>query len=106
MPYSIAFGGNFYAMVDLDDVGLPFDRSRAHDILTAGLSIMDAINTTAPPKHPFIEGVNHVHHVEFIAPGSDATPVAARDGDPPGVVRPVALRHRDLRADGRVVHPR
>src|SRR5215470_16687846 len=29
VPYSIAFGGNFYAMVDLDDVGLPFDRSRA-----------------------------------------------------------------------------
>ncbi len=47
VPYSIAFGGNFYAMVDLDDVGLPFDRSRAHDILTAGLSIMEAINTTA-----------------------------------------------------------
>ncbi len=44
-----------------------------HDILTAGLSIMDAINTTAPPKHPTIEGVNHVHHVEFIAPGSDAS---------------------------------
>jgi len=73
VPYSIAFGGNFYAMVDLDAVGLPFDRSRAHDILTAGLSIMDAINTTAPPKHPTIEGVNHVHHVEFIAPGSDAS---------------------------------
>jgi proline racemase len=61
VPYSVAFGGNFYAMVDLDDVGLPFDRSRGHDILTAGLAIMDAINATAPPKH-----------VEFIAPGSTA----------------------------------
>ena len=59
-------------MVDLDDVGLPFDRSRGHDIITAGLAIMDAINTTAPPKHPTIDGVDHVHHVEFIAPGSTA----------------------------------
>jgi proline racemase len=72
VPYSIAFGGNFYAMVELDDVGLPFDRSRQQDIITAGLAIMDAINTSAPPTHPTIEGVDHVHHVEFIAPGSDA----------------------------------
>src|SRR3954464_15285812 len=72
VPYSVAFGGNFYAMVNLDDVGLPFDRSRGHDIITAGLAIMDAINTTAPPKHPTIAGVDHVHHVEFIAPGSTA----------------------------------
>src|SRR4029078_11102380 len=73
VPYSIALGGNFYAMCAPDAVGLPSDRSRAHDILTAGLSIMDAINTTAPPKHPTIEGVNHAHHVEFIAPGCDAS---------------------------------
>lgn len=72
VPYSIAFGGNFYALVELDDVGLPFDRSRQDEILRAGLAIMDAINTQAPPQHPVIAGANHVHHVEFIAPGSDA----------------------------------
>ncbi|WP_440902837.1 proline racemase family protein [Actinosynnema sp.] len=71
--YSLAFGGNFYAMVDLDQVGLPFDRARKDEILAAGLAIMDAVNTTAPPHHPEIEGVDHCHHVEFIAPGSDAT---------------------------------
>jgi proline racemase len=70
--YSLAFGGNFYAMVDLDDVGLPFDRSNQQEILTAGLAIMDAINATDPPRHPEIDGVNHCHHVEFIAPGSTA----------------------------------
>lgn len=72
VPYSLAFGGNFYAVVDLEAVGLPFDRARQHDILTAGLAIMTAINTQAPPKHPEISGVDHCHHVEFIAPGSDA----------------------------------
>ena len=35
-------------------------RPRQHDILAAGLAIMDAINTTAPPEHPIIEGVDHV----------------------------------------------
>ncbi|MFF2847413.1 proline racemase family protein [Streptomyces sp. NPDC058001] len=72
VPYSLAFGGNFYAMVDLDAVGLPFDRARKTEILTAGLAIMEAINTQAPPKHPEIAGVDHCHHVEFIAPGSTA----------------------------------
>ncbi|MHB9856967.1 proline racemase family protein [Streptomyces sp. YIM S03343] len=72
VPYSLAFGGNFYAMVDLDAVHLPFDRARKDDILHAGLAIMRAVNEQAPPKHPEIEGVDHCHHVEFIAPGSDA----------------------------------
>jgi proline racemase len=72
VPYSLAFGGNFYAMVDLDSVGLPFDRSAKQEILTAGLKIMDALNKQAPPHHPEISGVDHCHHVEFIAPGSTA----------------------------------
>ena len=72
VPYSLAFGGNFYAMVELDDVNLEFDRKNQQEILKAGLAIMDAINDTDAPKHPTIEGLDHVHHVEFIAPGSDA----------------------------------
>ncbi len=72
ISYSLAFGGNFYAMVDLDEVGLPFDRAAQQHIVDAGLKIMDAINSTAPPHHPEIAGVDHCHHVEFIAPGSTA----------------------------------
>jgi proline racemase len=70
--YSLAFGGNFYAMVDLDAVGLQFDRGNQQEILAAGLAIMDAINATNPPRHPEIDGLDHCHHVEFIAPGSTA----------------------------------
>ena len=72
VPYSLAFGGNFYAMVDLDSVGLEYDRSKQQEILAAGLAIMAAVNETDPPKHPTIDGVDHCHHVEFIAHGSDA----------------------------------
>lgn len=72
LRYSLAFGGNYYAMVDLEDVGLPFDRARKDDILRSGLAIMAAINEYDAPHHPSIEGVDHVHHVEFIAPGSTA----------------------------------
>jgi len=72
VPYSLAFGGNFYAMVNLDDVGLTFDRAQQHEITKAGLAIMEAINKTDPPHHPYIDGVDHCHHVEFVAPGSTA----------------------------------
>lgn len=72
VPYSLAFGGNFYAMVDLDAVGLTFDRAHQEEIMAAGLAIMNTINETDPPSHPEIDGVDHCHHVEFIAPGSDA----------------------------------
>ena len=41
-------------------------------MVEAGLAIMAAINATDPPHHPLIDGVDHCHHVEFIAPGSDA----------------------------------
>ncbi len=73
VPYSIAFGGNFYAMVDLDDIGLPFDRSRA-----ARHPHRRPVDHGRHQHHraaetPDIEGVDHVHHVEFIAPGSDAS---------------------------------
>src|SRR4051812_10342518 len=42
--YAMAYGGNFYAIVDLDAVGLPFDRARKDDILRTGLAVMAAIN--------------------------------------------------------------
>jgi len=72
VPYSMAFGGNFYAIVDLDAVGLPFDRARQGDILDAGLRIMAAVNDADPPRHPELDGVDLCHHVQFLAPGSDA----------------------------------
>jgi proline racemase len=72
VTYSLAFGGNFYAMVNLSEVSLPYDRARQSEITRAGLAIMQAINETNPPVHPQIEGINHCHHVEFIAPGSTA----------------------------------
>jgi proline racemase len=70
--YDLAYGGNFYALVELDDLGLPFDRGRKGDLLDAGLEIMAAINATAPPVHPENPEIAGVHHVYLAAPGSDA----------------------------------
>lgn len=72
LGYDMAYGGNFYAIVDLADVGLPFDRARKNEILDAGLRIMTAINEQDPPRHPLDERIGGCKHVQFLAPGSDA----------------------------------
>ncbi|MGN6088062.1 MAG: proline racemase family protein [Actinomycetales bacterium] len=70
--YDIAYGGNFYAMVELDELGLPFDRAHKQRLLDAGLAIMDAINEQALPVHPENDEIRGCHHVALLAPGSDA----------------------------------
>jgi proline racemase len=68
----LAFGGNFYAIVSLDEVGIAFDRAEQQRILDAGVAIRDTINTTEPPVHPEDPAVHGLHGVYFTAPGSDA----------------------------------
>ncbi|MGW5528379.1 proline racemase family protein [Streptomyces xanthochromogenes] len=73
VTYDLAYGGNFYAFVELDALGLPFARERKDELLTAGLAIMDAINAAEPPVHPEDPEIAGVKHVYLAAPGSDAT---------------------------------
>ena len=72
VPYDLAYGGNFYAMVQLDDIGLKFERSEMQRLLSAGLDIMSAINGQAMPVHPDNSEISGCHHVQLIAPCSDA----------------------------------
>ncbi|MFD8014175.1 proline racemase family protein [Streptomyces sp. NPDC058955] len=74
VTYDLAYGGNFYAFVELDALGLPFDRAHKQELITAGLAIMDAINAGDDrPVHPEDPAVAGVKHVYLAAPGSDAT---------------------------------
>ncbi|MFF8607044.1 proline racemase family protein [Streptomyces sp. NPDC015346] len=72
VPYDLAFGGNFYAFVELDVLGLPFDRARKDELLKAGLAVMEAINADDRPVHPDRPEIGGVKHVHLTAPGSDA----------------------------------
>lgn len=73
VTYDMAFGGNFYAFVELDDLGLPFDRAHKQELLAAGMAVMDAINASDDrPVHPEQPDFAGVKHVYLAAPGSDA----------------------------------
>ncbi|MFP8884574.1 proline racemase family protein [Streptomyces mangrovi] len=72
ITYDLAYGGNFYAILPVEELGLPFDRSRKEELLRAGLEVMAAINTAGEPVHPEDPGITGCHHVQLLAPGSDA----------------------------------
>lgn len=69
--YDMAYGGNFYAIVDLGKLGLPFDRAHKDRILDAGLRIMRSINESRRPVHLEDERISGCKHVLFLDPASE-----------------------------------
>ena len=67
----LAFGGNFYAIVDLEQLGICFETSAADRLISAGTAIMAAVDEQHPLTHPE-SGFTGCEHVVMIAPGSDA----------------------------------
>ncbi|AJT43149.1 proline racemase [Psychromicrobium lacuslunae] len=72
VKYDLAFGGNFYAIVELESLGLPFDRAAKDQLLAAGLDIMAAINEQNQPVHPQRPDIVGCHHVYLQAADSTA----------------------------------
>lgn len=67
----LAFGGNFYAIVDLEQLAIPFEPAAADQLIAAGTAIMAAVDEQHPLTHPE-SGFSGCEHVVMIAPGSDA----------------------------------
>jgi len=72
VTYDMAYGGNFYAITPLRQVGIEFDRANKEAILTAGLRVMAAINEASEPVHPENPEIRGCHHVQFLAPDANA----------------------------------
>jgi proline racemase len=70
--YDLAYGGNFYAVVDLEELGLPFERAAGRRLLDAGSAIMAAVDEQNPPRHPEDPADAGCEHVFLRAPGSTA----------------------------------
>ena len=69
LRYDIAYGGNFYAIVPIERVGIEFKRENGNKFLDLGLRISDAINEQNRPIHPENPEIAICHHVDFIAQG-------------------------------------
>jgi proline racemase len=71
ITYDMAFGGNFYAIVPIERVGIEFERKNGSALLSAGLAISKAINTQNRPVHPENSEISGCHHIDFISPGEN-----------------------------------
>jgi proline racemase len=71
VPYDLAYGGNFYAIVRMEDVGLSLESPK-QAMLDRALDLMAAINKEGEPVHPEDPGIRGCHHVYLAAQGSDA----------------------------------
>jgi len=64
----IAWGGNFYAIVQAAAVGLDLGEPRVGRRIMLAEAIRDAINSATEVRHPVLDGVAGVTHVQFIGP--------------------------------------
>jgi proline racemase len=67
----IAYGGNFYAIMPADALGLEVAPAVVPELIRRGLVVMDAINKQAPPTHPTDPSIDECRHVLLTAPGHD-----------------------------------
>jgi proline racemase len=72
LTYDIAYGGNFYAIVPIDRVGIAFERANGQKFLDLGLRISDAINEQNRPVHPENPDIAICHHIDFVEQGKNS----------------------------------
>jgi proline racemase len=68
VTYDMAFGGNFYALVEAAAVGIEVDPARSRELIEMGARIREAV---PEPVHPLDARIAGCHHVVFHAPGRD-----------------------------------
>jgi proline racemase len=71
--YDMAYGGNFYAILPIEAIGIPFDVKEKERMLASGLSIMDAINAQRRPVHREDPGIAGCKHVQLVAEGREGS---------------------------------
>jgi proline racemase len=73
VPYDMAYGGNFYALVEAAAAGVAVDPARSDELIARGQEIMGAINAAGMPVHPQDERIAGCRHVVFYEDGPDGT---------------------------------
>lgn len=75
ITFDLSYGGIFYALVDVGQIGLTIDKANARGLVEAGMILKEEINRRIPVVHPEIPAISGVAYVMF------------RDVDPDGAIR-------------------
>jgi proline racemase len=82
--YDLAFGGNFYALVDAASVGLEPVPASGERLIAAGLEIADEIERSAAPVHPLDRAIRGCKHVVFHVAGDNGADARSATAIHPG----------------------
>ena len=69
----VAFGGNFYALVPAERLGIPLEPSREQDLIRAGMAVIGAADAQVAPVHPEDARIRGIEHLVVTAPGDDGS---------------------------------
>ena len=61
----IAFGGIYYAIVDVDQLGIAIEPKNARDLAEAGLQLRETIGRQVTVRHPELPALNEIAYVMF-----------------------------------------
>ena len=65
IKYDLAFGGAYYAIVDVDDIGIDFKPENINEIINMGMLIKRSISDRVEIKHPLEPDMNFLYGVIF-----------------------------------------
>ncbi|GMA61909.1 4-hydroxyproline epimerase [Alicyclobacillus fastidiosus] len=65
LTLDIAYGGNFYGLVDASTIGLALSADNGSNIVQLAVQIREAVNRTVDVVHPEIPVIQGMTHVEF-----------------------------------------
>lgn len=63
--FDIAFGGSFFALVPISQLGLTLDLNNVPEIKTIGMELLGRINTEFDVIHPTLPHINTIDLIEF-----------------------------------------
>jgi len=69
--YDLCFGGVFYALVDVDQIGLTIAPENARALATAGVALHEQITAADPAVHPTTLALNGLSYVMFRSQEAD-----------------------------------
>jgi proline racemase len=64
----VAFGGEFYAIVDAESAGVPIDGTRLGDLRKAGIAVVEAVDAQLSAVHPADRSIEGIAGAVFTAP--------------------------------------
>jgi proline racemase len=71
LTVDVAYGGNFYALIPAERLGIPLEPAREQDLIRAGMAVISAADAHVAPVHPEDGRIRGIEHLVVTAPGDD-----------------------------------